>query len=744
MLFDSQSFLRLDEPQSLGATASGAAFATTTGDIVEVTCYGPGVFRVRAGPNARPDYGLVVGRAKACETRRGEGGSWTFAAGDTTLELAGAPLRLTLRHRGNPVLSSITDEHFRGWTRLPSLARTRHGGQWIAAFALASGEPVYGLGEKFGPLNKRGQLIHSRVEDALGVNTGLAYKNAPFAWGPGTGGGAWGVFVNTPGMVTHGVGHPDWSHRSYALLVEDEAIDLFLIAADAPAGILDLYTQLTGRAPAVPDWSLGLWVSRAYYATPEEAAAVAAKLRARKIPCDVLTLDGRAAWKVETRFNFRWDPDRFPDPAAALAAIKAHHFRVCVWEYPLVSVHDPLFEELAARGYLLTEESGDPLVFQWDTAPGTSPFGNVLTPLPESGIVDFTHPGAFEWWRDAHAALFEDGVDVIKSDFGEQVPDHAVAFNGDRGTRLHNVYPLLYNRCVYEATAKYQARGDAPPMVWGRAGWAGSQRYPIQWGGDPQSDWEGLAASIRGGLSWGMSGAPYHSSDIGGFYGTLQPTAELYLRWLQAAVFSSHVRVHGVGEREPWAFGAEAEAIARKWLAFRYRLIPYLKTVIAEAVRTGLPVMRAMPLAFPANPLLRGYETQFMCGEALLAAPVIRPGGEVEVALPPGAWYDLNSRQRLAGGRVVRYRAALDQFPVFGREGHALPLGPAAQHTGEIDPARPLQQLWLFGRPARPLTGFAQARVELAADGSPTVAAGESVEVVAFGDAAGLPVERLG
>ena len=744
MLFDSQSFLRLDEPQSLGANASGAAFATTTGDIIEVTCFGPGVFRVRAGPNARPDYGLVVGRAKACTTRRDEDGHWTFAAGDTELTLAGSPLRLTLRHRGTPVLSSITDLHFRGWTRLPSLARARHGGHWIAAFALASGEPVYGLGEKFGPLNKRGQLIHSRVEDALGVNTGLAYKNTPFAWGPGTGGGAWGVFVNTPGMVTHGVGHPDWSHRSYALLVEDEAIDLFLIAADAPAGVLDLYTQLTGRAPSVPDWSLGLWVSRAYYATPEEAAAVAAKLRARKIPCDVLTLDGRAAWKVETRFNFQWDPDRFPDPAAALAAIKAHHLRVCVWEYPLVSVHDPLFDELAARGYLLTDENGDPLVFQWDTAPGTSPFGSVLTPLPESGIVDFTNPGAFEWWRDAHATLFEDGVDVIKSDFGEQVPDHAVAFNGDRGTRLHNVYPLLYNRCVYEATAKYQARGDAPPMVWGRAGWAGSQRYPIQWGGDPQSDWEGLAASIRGGLSWGMSGAPYHASDIGGFYGSEQPTAELYLRWLQAAVFCSHIRVHGVGEREPWAFGAEAEAIARKWLAFRYRLIPYLKTVIAEAVRTGLPVMRAMPLAFPANPLLRGYETQFMCGDALLAAPVIRPGGEVEVALPPGAWYDLNSRQRLPGGRIVRYRAALDQFPAFGREGHVLPLGPAVQHTGEIDPARPLQQLWLFGRPAHPVGGFAQATVELAADGSPAIAVAEGVEVVAFGDAAGLPIGRIG
>ncbi len=605
------------------------------------------------------------------------------------------------------------------------------------------GEPVYGLGEKFGPLNKRGQLIHSQVVDALGVNTGLAYKNAPFAWGPGTGSGAWGLFVNTPGMVSHGVGHPDWSHRSYALLVEDEAIDLFLFAADAPREILDLYTQLTGRAPAVPDWSLGLWVSRAYYETPEEAAAVAAKLRARKIPCDVLTLDGRAAWKVETRFNFRWDPDRFPDPKAALAAIKAHHLRICVWEYPCVSVHDPLFVDLAAKGYLLTDPSGDPLVFQWDTAPGTSPFGSVLTPLPESGLVDFTNPGAYEWWRDAHADLFADGVNVIKSDFGEQVPDHAVAFNGDRGTRLHNVYPLLYNRCVFEATAMYQPRVDALPMVWGRAGWTGSQRYPIQWGGDPQSDWEGLAASIRGGLSWGMSGVPYHSSDIGGFYGAAQPSAELYLRWLQATVFCSHIRVHGIGEREPWAFGPDAEAIARKWLAFRYRLIPYLKTVIDEATRNGLPVMRAMPLAFPTNALLRAYETQFMCGDSLLVAPVVKPGGEVEIALPAGAWYDLNSRQRLPGGRVVRYRASLDQFPVFGREGHALPLGPAVQHTGEIDPARPLQQLWLFGKPTRALDAFAQARIGADANGGFAVGVQEGLRVERFGDAAGVAIGRI-
>ena len=230
MLFDPAAFLRLDVEGSLGATGTGASFATSTGDMLDVTAYANGAFRVRLGPNTRPDYGIVVGRARACTTDQPGPARWTFTNGDAVLELQAAPMRFRLLWKGEPVLRSITDEHFRGWTRLPSFGRSQRGGLWTAALALQSGEPVYGLGEKFGPLDKRGQLIHSQVEDALGVNTGLSYKNVPFAWGPGTGTGAWGVFVHTPGMVTHGVGHPDWSHRSYGLVVDDEALDLFLFA----------------------------------------------------------------------------------------------------------------------------------------------------------------------------------------------------------------------------------------------------------------------------------------------------------------------------------------------------------------------------------------------------------------------------------------------------------------------------------------------------------------------------------
>ncbi len=281
-------------------------------------------------------------------------------------------------------------------------------------------------------------------------------------------------------------------------------------------------------------------------------------------------------------------------------------------------------------------------------------------------------------------------------------------------------------------------------MVWARSGWTGSQRYPIQYGGEPQSDWEGLAASIRGGLSWGMSGAPFHATNVGGFYGAAKPSPELFARWLQAAVFSSHLSIHGLGEREPWAFGAEAEAVVRKWLAFRYRLIPYLQSVIANASATGMPVMRAMPLAFPDIALTRTYETQFLCGDALLVAPIVAAGGEVEIALPPGAWYDLNSRQRHAGHSVLRYKATLDQFPVFGREGFALPLGRAVQHTGEIDEQRPLEQLWLFGAPAQPLDGYAQVRIAAGRTGEAHhVHASSELKVERFGDAASVVVLPL-
>ncbi len=666
--------------------------------LIEI--YGDGVVRLRLGPQERPDYGLTTGMPQPIAAPVPDGATMRVTAGEAALVVRQDPLRIVLERNGRPLLASITDEHFRGWTRLPAFGHD--GDRWLVSLALDSGEPVYGLGEKFSSLNRRGQLLHSQVDDALGVNTGLAYKNVPFCWSPR----GWGVFINTPGRVSHGVGHPEWSHRSYAAIVEDEALDVFFIAASTPAGILMRYTALTGRAPEVPLWGLGLWVSRAYYQTADEALDVAKSLRAHEIPCDVLTLDGRAAWEVRTRFDFRWDASRYPDPEVTLSRLRDQGLRVCVWEYPYVSIHSPRHAELAARGYFLKTRDGRPYVFDWDPDPTTSAFGEVLTRLPPSSIIDFTHPEASAFWRDEHKALFDAGVDVMKVDFGEHVPDDCVAHNGDSGRRLHNVYPLLYNRCVYEATGLHH-RGA--PMVWGRASWTGAQRYPIQWGGDPQSDWEGMCASIRGGLAWGLSGVPFHSTDIGGFYGAQQPDAELYVRWLQWSVFSSHMRLHGIGAREPWAFGPEAETIARRWIRFRYRLLPYLKAMCDEASISGLPVMRAMPLAFADDRLCWGFEEQFLCGDCLLIAPVKQSGGEVDVYLPRGDdWIDLDTGLRHSGGTSMRCRAGLHTIPHFGRVGYLLPLGPEVESSDAIDIHSPLDEVWVFGRLDVAREGFSQ------------------------------------
>jgi alpha-D-xyloside xylohydrolase len=682
---------RLEALRLQAATPRGARFATDVGRL-DAECYAPGILRLRFtfGPDdSRPDYGLLAAEPEAPQMKfSADAGAYRLTAGTISLELMANPVRLRLSLDGRTLLESTTDRHIRGGLRLPPVAldQDAHGDPvWVMALGLRSDDPVYGLGEKFGPLNHRGQLITSWNEDAWGVNSELSYKNIPFAWSPA----GWGLFVHTTALAEHGVGYPQWSHRSYVLRVEDSILDVFLIVGPTPGAILERFTHLTGRAPLPPLWSYGVWMSRCYYRTADEAMDVARKLRERRIPCDVLVLDGRAWLAVETRFGFEWDRERYPDPQAFIRGLKALNFRLCLWEYPYVSVHNPQFGHLAGRGYLLRNAAGDPYVYEWDPAP----FGSLLTPLPPSGMVDFTNPEAYVWYRDAHRPLFASGVDVMKTDFGEQIPADALASNGESGKRLHNVYPLLFNRCVYEASEQF-APGGA--LVWGRSGWTGSQRYPLQWGGDPQADWEGLAASIRGGLSWGMSGAPFYSHDIGGFYGE-QPDAELYVRWVQAGVMASHTRFHGTTPREPWHFGDEAERIVRDWLAWRYRLLPYLEACALEAHRTGMPVMRAMPLAFPDDPLASRFEEQYLLGPSLLVAPVLAPGGNVQIYLPAGGWYEIVSGERLEGPRVIDRTVPLKQMPIFGRDGFMLPLGPAVQHTGEVDEGSRINELWLFG-----------------------------------------------
>ncbi len=652
------------------SNANNAVFACSEGEIT-VTAFAPSIFRVTMGDRSLPEYPIMIAKEQNIAMKVEEKEDcFVCKAFDCEFILGKEDITMSMKQNKKEILPVTEDQHFVRRHRLPALAKTEQG--WFVSLALPFDVSVYGGGERYGTLNRRGDLFKMWNEDALGVNSDWCYKNVPFFWTSAN----WGVFVNTPSLVQFGVGYSQWSNQNFCIDLHEQRMDLFFICAENPTHMLERYTFLTGKAPKVPLWSLGCWLSKAYYKTPEETMAAAKIMREKQVPCDVITLDGRAWQDTDTRYLFEWCPKRYDDPKAFCDELKALDYKICVWEYPIVSIHNPRFKELSDKGYFMRDANNETYIFKFDP----TPFGEVLTLLPDSGLIDFTNPEAYQFWKDMHKGLFEVGVDSMKVDFGEQILPDMYTKDGDTGTRVHNVTSLLYNLCAYEAAQEYF--GDQA-CNWARSGWAGSQRAPIHWAGDTGTSWGGLTASILGGLSYGMSGYPYYSHDIGGFYGE-QPDAELFVRWTQVAAFFSHMRFHGIGPREPWAYGTKAEEIVTNFVKLRYRLLPYIEDACTIASQTGLPVQRAMVLAFPEDKTVHHFEQQFMLGDSLLVCPVLAKDGKVSYRLPQGLWYDFWTGQAVEGGMTINTLCPLDRIPLFVKAGSVLKLGPMVQHTGEI------------------------------------------------------------
>ncbi|GAA2229291.1 alpha-xylosidase [Promicromonospora sukumoe] len=541
--------------------------------------------------------------------------------------------------------------------RSVGLASTPEGDFVHEQLGLSVGEHVYGLGERFGAFVKNGQSVDVWNEDG-GTASEQAYKNVPFYLTDR----GYGVFVAHPENVSFEVGSEAVSRTQFS--VPGQTLQYYVIHGPTPAEILRRYTALTGRPAVVPAWSYGLWLSTSFTTDYSESTVMSFVdgMAERDIPLSVFHFD--CFWMRQFHWcDFVWDPATFPDPEGMLERLHDRGLKVCVWINPYIAQRSHLFREGKAKGYLVTTADGD--VWQWDKWQAGM------------ALVDFTNPDAAAWYQDKLRVLLDQGVDCFKTDFGERIPTDVVWHDGSDPQRMHNFYASLYNKTVFDLLE--QERGTGEAVLFARSATAGTQAFPVHWGGDCESTFVSMAESLRGGLSLSLSGFGYWSHDIGGFEGTPDPA--VFKRWTAFGLLSSHSRLHGSSSyRVPWAFDDEAVDVTRKFTRLKMRLMPYLGGAGAEAAGAGLPVMRPMVLEFPADRSAATVDTQYMLGSSLLVAPVFGES-RAEYYLPAGEWTRLaevaasDLAPTVSGSRWVTEEHGFDTLPVLVRPGTVLPVG---------------------------------------------------------------------
>lgn len=525
----------------------------------------------------------------------------------------------------------------------------------VESFVLYPGEAIYGLGEQFGPLNKIGKTIGLWNFEGYGNTSGRIYKNIPFFLSTR----GYGVFINESRPITFWIGSRDFTKIQIA--IEGNSVDYFFFSGSIKQ-ILDSYTQLTGKPAVPPKFSFGVWMSRISYSSQAEVLEVAKKLRALKFPCDVIHIDTNwfnEDWKCDWQFG----KQKFPDPRQMFSDLRSLGFRISLWQAPYVIKETSVYKE-AEKRHALAKNHGP---FQFMVIYGATP-------------IDFSSPEGVEWYQEKLRNLLELGASVIKTDFGEGI-EPPMEFMKYTGRQMHNLYSLLYTKAAFEITEKTCGEG----IIWARSAYAGSQRYPVHWSGDNSSTFENLLCSLRGGLSLGLCGFTFWSQDTGGFIGT--PTDDLYVRWTQLTIFQSHIRYHGMGPRfrEPWNYELTTQKIVRKYLNFRYQLIPYIYTESQIAAKQGLPLLRHLVIEFQNDPTTFNIEDQFLCGRNLLIAPILTKNNTRMVYLPEGIWYDYWSGERMTGPQWITRTCDLETIPFFIRAGTILPLGSEVQCTDEMN-----------------------------------------------------------
>lgn len=523
----------------------------------------------------------------------------------------------------------------------------------VNELSLKPGECVYGLGERFTAFVKNGQVIDTWNEDG-GTSSQIAYKCIPFYM---TNRG-YGIFVDHCDNVSFEVASEKVEYVGFS--VPGEEIRYYFLYGPDPKEIVSAYTNLTGKPGLPPAWSFGLWLSTSFTTNYNETttSSFIQGMADRGIPLSVFHFD--CFWMKEFHWcDFEWDERTFPDVKGMLARYKERGLKIDVWINSYIAQGTSFFREGAEKGYLIKRIDGKGVkqIDHWQAG---------------MGIVDFTNPDAVKWYTGKLKTLLDMGVDCFKTDFAERIPVDVIYFDGSDPKTMHNKYTYLYNKAVYELLERERGTGEA--MLFARSATAGSQKYPIHWGGDCSATYSSMAESLRGGLSFMMSGFSFWSHDISGFEMTATP--DLYKRWAAFGLLSTHSRLHGsTSYRVPWLFDEESNSVVKFFTNLKCRLMPYIYAMSVQAKESGIPVMRPMIFEFPGDPAVDYLDMQYLLGDNLLVAPIFNDEGIANYYLPEGKWTHLLTDEVREGGHWFRDRYDYFSLPLYVRENSILPIG---------------------------------------------------------------------
>lgn len=597
----------------------------------------------------------------------GRDGSWkvtetndkiVYSSDYGTIQINKNPWRIVLKDKAGRILSqtaalSDADSTQVKYTPFCFVKRGSDNARRInPVFTLTADEMIFGCGESATGLNKAGQKVNLFVTDPQGPETDQMYKPIPFFmsnWG-------YGMFMHTSAPVTCDFGATYIGLNK--MFMGDENLDLFVFFGE-PKDILDEYTDLVGKPGMPPLWSFGTWMSRITYFSEKEGYDVAANIRKNKYPCDVIHFD--TGWfDVDWQCDYKFSENRFQNPQQMLKDLRSQGFHVCLWQLPYFTPKNRYFSELIEKDMYVKNGNGE---------------------LPyEDVVLDFSNPETVKWYQDKLAGLLNIGVSAIKVDFGEAAPLNGIYASGKSGWYEHNLYPVRYDMAVSEITKKLHNEN----IMWARAAWAGSQRYPLHWGGDAATTNTGLLGTLRAGLSFGLSGFSFWSHDMGGF---VKATPEdLYCRWIPFGFLTSHTRAHGAPPTEPWLYDSKrVQDVFRKSAEMKYRLMPYVYAQAKECTEKGLPMLRALFVEFPDDPGAWKVDDEYLFGSQILVAPLLESGmtGRT-VYLPEGKWIDYQTEKVYEGGW---HQIEAGSLPIIMlvRDGSVLPHLKLAQSTVEMD-----------------------------------------------------------